>query len=84
MLKNFKVNLLLNASVDLPLVEVPSGSSLTVEVLRVPITDREPETATLYLSEVADKIYENYNQNGQTVIYCHDGCHNSIVLAVGK
>lgn len=77
-LKNYKVNLLLNASIDLPLVEV-AGS----ETIRVPITEKEPETLSNYINDVADKIHENYLKNGQTVIYCHDGNRNSMALSAG-
>lgn len=78
-LKTFKVNLLLNATIDLPLVEAPN-----VETIRVPITEKEPDSLALYMSDVADKIQENYLKNGQTVIYCMDGNRNSIALTTGK
>lgn len=79
-LKNYKVNLLLNASLDLPMVEVTGCESL-----RVPIdAELEPDSLSIYISDVADKIHENYLKNGQTVIYCHDGNLNSMALSAGK
>lgn len=77
-LKNYKVNLLLNASIDLPMVEVGGCESL-----RVPISELEPESLSLYVSDVADKIHENYLKNGQTVIFCQDGNLNSMALSAG-
>ena len=78
-LKNYKVNLLLNASIDLPMVEVDNA-----ETIRVPISEKEPDSLSIYINDVADKIHENYLKNGQTVIYCHDGNRNSIVVSAGR
>lgn len=78
-LKRRKVNLLLNASIDLPMVDMGN-----VETIRVPITEKEPDSVSLYASDVADLIQENYCKDGQTLIYCHDGNRNSIALSTGN
>ena len=44
----------------------------------------EPETLSLYINDVADKIHENYLKNGNTLIYCYDGTLNSIALVTGN
>ncbi len=79
-LGNFKINLLLNATTDLPNV-----TAAGVTTLRVPILEEEADASlSRYINDVADKIHENYLKNGQTVLYCSDGNRNSMALSAGS
>nr|XP_046917214.1 uncharacterized protein LOC124497592 [Dermatophagoides farinae] len=82
-LKTNHINLLLNATIDLPILQQQSQQQLMMETLRIPISTKEPRTLKLYMNDVADKIHENYLKNGNTLIYCYDGSLNSVVLAIG-
>lgn len=76
--KRFKINLVFNASIDLPMVVLDN-----VSVLRVPVSDREPQTLATYIESVADRIQENYQKNGCSLIYDHHGAFYSVALAIG-
>ncbi|KPM02734.1 map kinase phosphatase-like protein [Sarcoptes scabiei] len=83
-IKLLRIDLILNATIDLPSIDLSRDDGMETKILRVPISEKEPETLNRYIDNVADQIHYNYSLNKNTLLYCHDGSFNTIALAIGS
>ena len=79
-LKELGINLVVNATKDLPCYRPQEG--LDVSVIRVPVNDFVEANLMPYFKPVADLIQENGNVGGKTVVHCLCGVSRSVSLCI--
>lgn len=78
-MKIYRIQLMINATNDLPNVD-----DERVEMLRVPMTGSHPTAVEPFLDDVVDKIQASSFKNISTLVYCYDGLINSLTLVACK
>ncbi|XP_054153552.1 dual specificity protein phosphatase 21-like [Oppia nitens] len=76
-LKKEGFTLIVNATYEWPCIE-PEG----IMCIRVPVDDAPTDDISIYFDDVSDKIEENTQLNGKTLIHCLAGASRSTTLAI--
>ena len=76
-----KINLIINATKELPIFPTADGGK-QIHSVRIPVYDMVDETLYPYFKPVCDLIEANHENNGSTLIHCVAGRSRSATLTI--